>query len=104
MWLFLLLVRVLYLSFSDSAAASGFLLPMGMATRILEHKSDLEYLSYGDFKWLNSLVGDFCQFAAHQIQVGVDRLLVVLVDLGQGKQRDKGCTNIEDNQFCFRFA
>jgi len=36
------------------------------------------------------LVGDFCQFAAHQIQVGVDRLLVVLVDLGQGKQRDKG--------------
>lgn len=37
------------------------------------------------------LVGDLCQFAAHQIQVGVDRLLVVLVDLGQGKQRDKGC-------------
>ena len=38
----------------------------------------------------SDLVGDFCQFAAHQIQVGVDRLLVVLVDLGQGKQRDKG--------------
>lgn len=37
------------------------------------------------------LVGNLCQLGAHQIQVGIDGLLVVLIDLGQGEQRDKGC-------------
>lgn len=44
---------------------------------------------------LHSLVGNLCQLGAHQIQVGIDRLLVVLIDLWQGEERDKGCRETE---------
>lgn len=38
------------------------------------------------------LLGNFRDFAADQTQMGVDVLLVVLVDLREGEQGDKGCT------------
>jgi len=37
-----------------------------------------------------SLVGNLCQLGAHQIQVSIDRCLVILINLWQGEQRDKG--------------